>query len=88
MNRGRHRRKQHLIVQILGTAVSNRMMECQKNCGNLPNLDVFLTEPTRSAFNGGFNWSDTEEGFNFWDNILGDTFNNHPLYKRYKNDWR
>lgn len=88
-NRGRHRKsKQHLIIQILGIKIANRMMECQKNCGNLPNLDAFLREPTCCKHSGGFNWSDTIEGFAFWDTTLVDNFREHPLYKKYKNDRR
>ena len=45
-NRGRHRKShQHLIIQILGIKIANRMMECQKEQGNIPNLDVFFLMP-------------------------------------------
>ena len=87
MNRGRHRKKQHLVVQILGTAVSNRMMECQLRQGQKANLDVFLHSPSAGSFNGGFVWSNTTEGHDYWHNQI-DELRNHPLYKQYKNDWR
>ena len=63
-NRGRHKKlNQHLIIQILGNTVANRMMECQKEQGNIPNLDIFLNSPTASKNGNGFNWSDTSEGW-------------------------
>ena len=88
-NRGRHRKSnQHLIVQILGFGIANRMMECQKEQGNIPNLDVFLRKPGADRWEKGFTWSSTEEGHWYWHNILIDTFEEHSLYKRYKNDRR
>ena len=88
-NRGRHKKsKQHLVIQILGIKIANRMMECQKEQGNIPNLDVFLRRPNASRNGNGFTWSDTKEGHSFWDNLIVDTFKEHPLYKQYKNDRR
>jgi hypothetical protein len=87
MNRGRHRKKQHLVVQVLGTAVSNRMMECQLRQGQKPNLDVFLREPSAGSLEGGFVWAKTTEGWGYWHDRV-DELRNHPLYKQYKNDWR
>ena len=89
MNRGRHKKsKQHLVIQILGIRIANRMMECQKEQRNIPNLDVFLHTPTAGRWERGFNWSETKEGHWHWHNILIDTFTGHPLYKKYKNDRR
>ena len=86
-NRGRHRRKPHLVVQVLGTAISNRMMEYQVKQGSASNLDVFLREPSAGSFEGGFVWAKTTEGWGYWCNQI-DKLRNHPLYKQYKNDWR
>ena len=86
-NRGRHRRKLHLVVQVLGTAVSNKMMEYQLKQGNASNLDVFLREPSAGSFEGGFVWAKTTEGWDYWCDQI-DELRNHPLYKQYKNDWR
>lgn len=87
-NRGRHKKsKQHLIIQILGIKIANRMMECQKNCGNSPNLDVFLTYTDAWPSVGGFKWNATHEGFSFW-NDVANALRNHPLYKKYINDRR
>ena len=88
-NRGRHKKsKQHLVIQILGIKIANRMMECQKEQGNIPNLDVFLKSPTASRHSNGFNWSDTKEGHSFWDNLIVNIFEQHSLYKKWRNDRR
>lgn len=85
-NRGRHRKsKQHLVIQILGIKIANRMMECQKNCDNPPNLDAFLRYTDAWPAVGGFKWEHTHEGYSYWCNI-SNTLRNHPLYKQYKND--
>lgn len=87
MNRGRHRKKQHLVVRVLGTTVSNKMMEYQVKQGNVSNLDVFLRDPYAGSLSGGFVWNKTTEGHDYWYNQT-DELRNHPLYKQYKNDWR
>lgn len=87
-NRGRHKKSnQHLIVQILGKSIANRMMECQREQGNQPNLDVFLHTPTVGG-RTGFVWCKTVEGHYYWDNLIIDKLIKHPLYKKWKNDWR
>ena len=88
MNRGRHKKSnKHLIIQILGKTVANRMMEYQKEQGNIPNLYVFLNNPGACKCEKGFTWDKTKEGFDFWDNMIN-TLQEHPLYKKYKNDRR
>lgn len=88
-NRGRHKKsKQHLVIQILGIEIANRMMECQKEQRNIPNLDVFLSKPGADKSDRGFTWSNTKEGHWYWHDILMHTFTEHPLYKQYKNDRR
>lgn len=64
------------------------MMECQKEQGNIPNLDVFLRRPDADRFDRGFTWSNTKEGHWYWHDILIHTFTEHSLYKKYKNDRR
>ena len=89
MNRGRHKKQnKHLIIQILGIKIANRMMECQKEQGNIPNLDVFLRTPNACRQERGFNWSSTKEGHHFWHTTITDTVYEHYLYKKYKNDRR
>ena len=88
MNRGRHKKSnKHLIIQVLGIKTANRMMECQKEQGNIPNLDVFLNNPSACQRERGFTWYNTKEGNSFW-SLTIDTFQEHSLYKKYKNDRR
>lgn len=83
-NRGRHRKpKQHVITQILGSTISNRIMQCQIEQGNQPNLDVFLKHPDACKNIGGFNWGQTTEEFRYWNNVMG-KMTNHPLYIKTK----
>lgn len=88
-NRGRHKKsKKHLIVQILGKTIAYRMMQCQIEQGNPPNLDVFLRSLTEGKHGGGFTWNMTKEGHEYWDSIFADHLQNHYLYKKWKNDRR
>ena len=87
MNRGRHKKSnKHLIIRILGKTIANRMMECQKEQGNIPNLDVFLRTPSACQRERGFTWSNTKEGHAFWHTKMIDTFQEHYLYKKWRND--
>lgn len=87
MNRGRHKKSnKHLIIQILGETVANRMMECQKEQGNIPNLDVFLKHPIAGKYEKGFTWSSTKEGHYFWYALIMDTLRGHHLYQKWKYD--
>ena len=83
-NRGRHKQK-HLIVRILGEKIANRMMECQEDCGNSPNLDAFLIHADAWPAVGGFKWERTHEGRAYWSNIHACLIKHH-LYKQYKNE--
>ena len=62
------------------------MMECQKEQGNIPNLDIFLNTPSAGRYSNGFNWSETSEGWSYWDTKLTEYFKNHSLYLKYQND--
>lgn len=89
MNRGRHKKSnQHLIVQILGKTIADRMMQCQREQGNVPNLDVFLRQPSEGQHGGGFIWRNTREGHEYWDTLLTDRLSNHYLYIKWRNDRR
>ena len=88
-NRGRHKKSsQHLIVRILGQKIADRMMQCQIEQGNKPNLDVFLKDPTAGSNGDGFIWRRTKEGHEYWDILLADRLLNHYLYQKWKNDRR
>lgn len=87
-NRGRHKKQnKHLVIQILGLKIANRMMECQKEQGNIPNLDVFLKSPGAPRVSNGFTWSNTTEGQHYWEDKI-EYFRNHLLYLNYRNDRR
>ena len=87
-NRGRHKKQnKHLVIQILGIRIANRMMECQKEQRNTPNLNVFLRYPSAGRVDGGFMWDDTTEGWSHW-NSQTEKLRNHKLYRQYKNDRR
>lgn len=87
-NRGRHKKSnKHLIIQILGKTIANRMMECQKEQRRTPNLDVFLHDPSAGRVDGGFMWDDTTEGWSYWHSQT-EKLRNHPFYRQYKNDRR
>lgn len=82
-NRGRHSMyRNHLIVRIVGLEIAKRMMCCQVEDKNPPNLDVFLRCPTAGPGIGGFRWRETTEGFSFWDNVTMN-IKAHPLYHEY-----
>lgn len=86
-NRGRHKKShKHLIVQILGKTIADRMMNYQIEQGNPPNLDIFLRNPVEGQFGGGFIWDNTQEGHAYWDTLLVGKLINHHLYKKWKND--
>ena len=86
-NRGRHKKsKEHLIVQILGIKIANRMMECQEEQKNKPNLDVFLINPYAGYPSKGFTWRNTKEGHEYWETLLIDQLKNHYLFKKWQNE--
>ena len=88
-NRGRHKKSsQHLIVQILGKTIADKMMQYQIEQGNKPNLDVFLKSPTEGKAGDGFTWRLTKEGHEYWEVLLTDRLSNHYLYQKWKNDRR
>lgn len=86
-NRGRHKKsKEHVIIQIFGSKIAERMMHYQIEQENPPNLDVFMNNATAGSGNGGFNWCDTKEGFEFWDTLLYDKLQSHHLFKKWQNE--
>lgn len=47
-----------------------RMLKNQKKQGNPEDITVFEKCRTATKELGGFNWDETEEGFEFWDEVL------------------
>lgn len=72
MNRGRHRKKTDFYnISSLPAEIKQKMIKYQVVWGNKPDLRVFEKNPTAGSWSGGFSWSGTKEGFEYWDNILG-----------------
>ena len=63
-----------------------RMMEEQEAQGNKPNVKVFQDQADSGQEAGGFDWIETEDGQDFWDEvIMGENFElffeEYPEYK-------
>lgn len=72
MNRGRHRKKtEFYTIQSLPTEIKQKILKNQARHGNKPDLKVLEMNPIAGSWSGGFSWSCTKEGFEYWDNILG-----------------
>lgn len=72
MNRGRHRKKTEFYsIQTLPPEIKQKILKNQARHGNKPDLRVFEKNPTAASWDGGFTWSSTKEGFEYWDRILG-----------------
>lgn len=56
--------------------VVNRMLYHQEKQGNKRNVEVFERKNDVSRHSGGFTWSDVEEGYEFWNNVI-----NHRDFK-------
>lgn len=69
MNRGRRTKDNHPLVKIVGKRIADKMKRYQVEQGNSPNLNVFLRSPSSSKYAKGFDWQDTEEGFDYWHDI-------------------
>lgn len=50
--------------------VVEKMIEEQVRQGCQPNVEVFQKRPSAGLNRGGFSWSVTEDGYNFWNEII------------------
>ena len=50
--------------------IQNRMLECQEEQGNPRDSNVFKIRTDTDESNGGFLWSNTIEGNDFWHSII------------------
>lgn len=50
--------------------VVEKMIEEQVKQGNCPNVEVFQNGITTDAHNGGFHWENTEDGYDFWEDVI------------------
>jgi hypothetical protein len=63
-------------------AVVQKMIERQVMQGNPANVKVFQADPTTPQSDGGFEWEDSPEGWDFWNNVIeGMEFN--VFFERY-----
>lgn len=46
--------------------VIQQMVDYQVEQGNEPNVDVFKNDLCASSSDGGFDWEDTREGWEYW----------------------
>ena len=65
-----------------------RMMEEQERQGNYPDVKVFQNNISSNYDEGGFDWLETPEGYNFWWDVINERdfnlfFEKYPDYKRY-----
>lgn len=84
-NRGRHKKKKSKysyswISKVLNDNTIDKMLEHQKHQSrdHIVNLSVFEKYPYAGRYDGGFTWSDTEEGREYWDDIF-DKVNNYKF---------
>ena len=52
--------------------VINKMLERQYEQTGEKDVSVFEIMPINDKPDGGFNWSDTKEGFSFWNDVIDD----------------
>jgi hypothetical protein len=63
-------------------AIVQKMIERQVMQGNLANVKVFQADPTAEHLDGGFEWEESPEGWDFWNNVIaGMEFN--VFFERY-----
>jgi hypothetical protein len=62
--------------------VVEKMIEEQIKQGNCPNVAVFQNDVSACAGDGGFDWSDTKDGDDFWVEVL-DGGNFDLFFKKY-----
>lgn len=62
--------------------VVQKMVDYQVEQGNKADPSVFQEDSIANAYRGGFNWDNTEEGFNWWVSII-DEENFDKFFERY-----
>lgn len=58
--------------------VVEKMIEEQVRQGNCPNVEVFQTDATFDVEDGGFDWNKTDDGMDFWEEVI--TESNFELF--------
>ena len=64
--------KKDCIGQLKGypVRVAQRMVECQVEQGNKPDVTIFQKNSWTSKSAGGFYWEEAKEGHGFWNDII------------------
>lgn len=52
--------------------IVDKMLEYQKKCSGVENIEVFKTHKRASQLRDGFNWWETPEGEYFWEDVIGE----------------
>ena len=65
-----------------------RMMEKQEEQGNKADVKAFQRHSDETQNQGGFDWLETPEGYDFWWDVINEKefnlfFEKYPEYKRY-----
>lgn len=63
-------------------AIVQKMIERQVMQGNSANVKVFQTDATAEQLDGGFEWEDSPEGWDFWNDVIVNMEFN-VFFKRY-----
>lgn len=58
--------------------VVEKMIEEQVKQGNCPNVEEFQKDATIDANDGGFDWNETDDGMDFWEEVI--TESNFELF--------
>lgn len=59
-------------IQDFPIEVVEKMIEEQVKQDNLPDVEVFQENPSAGMDDGGFNWRTTEQGYDFWDEVIAE----------------
>lgn len=75
-------------LRVFPMGVVVRMMEEQEKQRNKSNIKVFQNLSNQNKVGGGFNWDDSEAGYDFWSEVIGDKnfnlfFKKYSKYKKY-----
>ena len=65
-------------------AIVRRMCECQREQNKNVNFSVFAINPCATAYEGGFDWDETVEGFSFWCDVINNK-NFNKFFELYPN---
>lgn len=85
-NRGRHKKDKLLqilkinkavnidlwkeVIKVIGMKNVEKMLYYQIINGNAKNLSIFEEFSAAGSIDGGFDWKNTKEGYDYWMNII------------------